>query len=327
MNDRSLPENDKDLQLARRIGKLLDAEQLSPEALLQSEFEQVLGQFKKAESQTAQSQVSPEVSNKMWNAISTATQSASIPKGTQAKIFTLWPRIAVAASILVAIVIGWLVLQPTPGPTLVAQANDTILVHTLGDGSTITLRPNSALYETSTKQNDVQFNLEGEAFFDVTSNPERTFKVQAGVAQVAVLGTRFNVINRDDLTSVYLEEGRVELTHMSTKDQVILSPGQVGTIARVTSIELTEAEDNTEFLDWLDDQIVFKEKKLIEIVAELEFHFSVNVELPENMRQDTYTGELSLESLDAALEKLSFIMGGGRFVQTGPTRHKFEPTQ
>jgi len=331
MNEEMLPENDKDLQLARRIGKLLDAKQLSAESLAQSEFEQVLGEFKQAESATSQTSPSPELSNKMWSAISSATQpQASTQNGPGAKIFTLRPalyRIALAASILLGAVIGWLVIQTPSSPTLVAQAESESLVYRLEDGSTVTLRPYSSLYEIEAAQNDVQFSIQGEAYFEVTSNPERTFGVQAGPAHVAVLGTTFNVTHRDTLISVYLQEGRIELTHLVTQEQTILSPGQVGILSNRSAIDLSETIDPSEYLDWLDDQIVFRGKKLTNIVQELEFHFAISVELPEDKKEETYTGDLPLSSVDAALEKLSFIMGGGRFEQTGPTRYRFESDQ
>lgn len=328
MNDQTLPDNDKDLQLARRIGKLLDAEQLTPESLLRSEFEQVLGQLKQIDSTTSSPATPPELSNQMWAAISSATQPEASTQQSKAKIYTLWPKIAVAASIFIAVVLGWFILQPSPGPTLVAQADSNQFTYTLEDGTTVTLRPHSALYEVPSSQNDLQFGLEGEAYFEVSHNPERSFIIQAGPAQVAVLGTTFNVTNWDSNVTVYLEEGSVELTHLGSKEQIILSPGQVGTVGQAATIVVSETEDNTEYLDWLDDQIVFTEKKLIEIVHELEFHFSATIELPESLNEETYSGDLSLRSLDAALEKLSFIMeDGGSFEQTAPRRYIFEPNQ
>ena len=331
MNEEMLPENDKDLQLARRIGKLLDTKQLSAESLAQSEFEHVLGEFKKAESTTSPTSPSPELSNKMWSAISSATQpQASTHQGPGAKIVTLRSlqyRIAIAASILVAAVIGLLLMQSPSSTTLVAQANSESVVYQLEDGSTITLRPHSSLYELEETNNNVQFVVAGEAYFEVTSNPERTFGVKAGPAHVAVLGTTFNVTHRDSIISVYLEEGRIELTHLNTNEQAILSPGQVGTLSNRSAIDLQDAVDQSEYLDWLDDQIVFKEKELVEIIKELEFHFAISVELPEEKKEETYSGDLPLASIDAALEKLSFIMGGGRFEQTGPTRYRFESDQ
>ncbi|MBX2819248.1 MAG: FecR domain-containing protein [Rhodothermaceae bacterium] len=331
MNEEMLPENDKDLQLARRIGKLLDAKQLTAESLAQSEFEHVLGEFKQAESATSKTSPSPELSTKMWSAISSATQPhVSSQKGPGAKIITLRPalyRVAIAASFLLAAVIGWLVIQTPSSPALVAQADSEPFVYRLEDGSTVTLRPHSSLFEIEAAQNDVQFSVEGEAYFEVTSNPERIFGVQAGPAHVAVLGTTFNVTHRDSLISVYLEEGRIELTHLITEEQAILSPGQVGILSNRSAIDLSETIDPSEHLDWLDDQIVFKGKKLAKIVQELEFHFAISVVLPEDKKEETYTGDLPLSSVDAALEKLSFIMGGGRFEQTGPTRYRFESDQ
>ena len=320
-----LPENDKDLKLARRIGKLLDNKQFKAESLNQDEFELMLGKFKEAEA--SRNAENPEHSTAMWNAISAATQPTLTTNQPRAKIFTLRPsmyRWAVAASILITAVIGWLVIQPPSPPTLVAQAQDDIYIHQLEDGSTITLRPHTSLYEQEVSENERSYTMEGEAFFDITHNPQRTFTVEAGVAHVAVLGTSFNVTNRDETVSVYLEEGRIELTHTNSQQQEILSPGQVGILNSQSTINVNEAPDNTEYIDWLSGIIYFQGKSFGEIISELEFHFAVTITLPENLSSQTASGDLPLDSLDAALEKLSIIMGGGRFEQTTPDRYTFE---
>ena len=288
MNSQELPHNDKDLQLARRIGELLDSGTLGSESIGQDEFESLLDQFKQSQSPQAV-KTSPEVSEKMWQAIAAVTEPDTTQEKPAAKIFTLNPfigRIAIAASILFAIVIGWYIMRPAPAPVLVAEAGNAPFLYVTDDGSQISLRSHSSLYVLREASGHVEYQLEGEARFVVTNNASRTFSVDAGSARISVLGTTFNIVHRDTLVSVYLEEGSIELEHLVRKQSQILSPGQAGSLSALTDITIDQAPQVEEFMDWLDNELIFESKQLREIVEELEFHFAVTIEIPEEIKEE-----------------------------------------
>ena len=325
MNAPELPHNDKDLQLARRIGKLLDSRQLGAESIGQDEFERMLDGFKR--SQVAQAQTpAPDVTRSMWDAIAAATEPDQTQQKRPANIFSLHSyvgRMAVAASVLIAVALGWYMMRPTTSPVLVAEAGSSSFVYTADDGSVISLRPQSSLYEID----DNRYALEGEAHFVVTSDPSRTFSVDAGAARISVLGTTFSITHRDTLVSVYLEEGSIRLEHLTKQQSQILAPGQAGLLSARSDISIDQAPDADEYLDWLDDELRFRSKSIKDIVEELEFHFAVTIEIPATVEEETLTGFLSLASIDVALEKLSFTMGSGRFEQAGEQTYRFIPTE
>ena len=335
MNEQELPHNDRDLQLARRIGQLLESKNLGTVPLGEDEFEQVLNQLKQHDEVEHNISPNPSRTKEMWAAILAATQPESSQqpthKGPGARIISLRTsvfRIAIAASVLVAVAIGWLLIQTsTSQPVLLAEAGSSTEIYTLDDGSSVTLRPNSSLYALGNKNEHVHLSLEGEAFFDVTQNPERTFSVEAGVARVSVLGTSFYVVHRSSDIEVFLEEGRISLTNLSTSEQRTLSPGQAGLLNASSPIRIEEPKNNLEYSDWLMDRLEFDSTLLVEIVRELEFHFSTSIEIPEHLNDETLTGYLPLTSLDSALESLSFIMGSSRFEQTQPDRYKLVPIE
>ena len=332
MNEPILPDNDKDLELARRIGAMLASKQFSSEALKGDPFGQALLKFKKEAGEiTTPEPVTPEQSDRMWAAIEGAmgpNRTADRPASLGARIFRLSPtfsRIAIAASVLVALVIGWYVIQQQPSQLLVAEAGAASVTHTLNDGSQITLRPHSRLFEMEARSSAHRYRLEGEALFAVTSNPQRTFAVEAGIAEVAVLGTTFSVSTWNDDVTVFLEEGRIALTHIERDEQVILTPGQSGTLTETAPIAVNESADTDEFLDWLNDELTFKNKAAQDIVDELAFHFNTTIELPPSRAPETLSGFVPLTNVETALTMLEQSMGGGRFTQIGDNAYRFEP--
>lgn len=327
MNEQILPENDPDLILARKLGARLEKRA----APLSAEERPVADRLRKLKhaSRSLQQRYYPDESTSatMWQAIEATIKPAVKKEQPAAKIFQMRPlvyRMAMAASLLVAIALGWYLTRALPEPVLLASAEQSIVTHTMADGTDINLRPHSNLYLISENDHHLVYRLEGEAFFDVAPDPDRTFSVEAGDALISVLGTEFNVNTWGEQINVFLQEGRVELKDLSSGEAVILQPGQAGTVHKVNrTIQLQEAIA-TEHLDWLENKISFDHMPLSKIVQELEFHFAINIDVPAARVNETFTGPILLGDVSIVLNQLSFVMGGGRFVPTDETSYRFE---
>ena len=96
-------------------------------------------------------------------------------------------RVAAAAAIL--LVGSWLVWNTfNPAIQEIATTNDTQGVH-LADNTEVTINRGSDFqYPTQFTRSERKVELQGEAFFDVTRNPEQPFIIQTGNIQVKVLG-------------------------------------------------------------------------------------------------------------------------------------------
>ena len=95
----------------------------------------------------------------------------------------------------------------------------------LSDGTKITLDAGSSLKYPAEFKNDVrEIFLEGEAFFEVTSNPEKPFIVNAGKGEIKVLGTKFNVRNWKETGKVILtvSEGRVSFRNSGNRNNEVI---------------------------------------------------------------------------------------------------------
>ena len=91
-------------------------------------------------------------------------------------------------------------------------SKDEVASMTLPDNSTIVLNKASSLHYTKRfNKNERSVNLSGEAFFDVTKDKYKPFKVVVDDIEVVVVGTSFNIRSSEELTEVVVESGIVKV--------------------------------------------------------------------------------------------------------------------
>jgi ferric-dicitrate binding protein FerR (iron transport regulator) len=148
----------------------------------------------------------------------------------------------------------------------------------LPDGSVVTLAPQSRLrYPAQFTDASREVYLEGEAFFEVTKNPHRPFRVHSGAWVTQVLGTKFNVnaVPGASQLAVSLVEGKVQV--MDKQDKYLLAPGQQLRAERATGRIYRQAFDRQRVLAWRSNQLVFKNEKLADVAPQLERRYGVKL--------------------------------------------------
>jgi ferric-dicitrate binding protein FerR (iron transport regulator) len=178
---------------------------------------------------------------------------------------------------------------------IISTENQVLDEYVLPDGSVVTLNNNSKLTFSNEFKNDVrEVFIEGEAFFNVTPNPEKPFIINAGNAQVKVLGTSFNVCAypETETVEVVVATGKVQVTNKNEKlssienNEVFLVPGEKGTLFNSQNrIEKTE-NTNPNYLAWKTHDLIFDEVPLQEVITCLEKVYHVNIQVEETEIND-----------------------------------------
>lgn len=148
----------------------------------------------------------------------------------------------------------------------------------LADGSVVTLAPQSELrYPGQFAGASREVYLEGEAFFEVSKDPQRPFRVHSGAWVTQVLGTKFNVsaVPGASQLAVSLVEGKVQVTDKQGK--YLLAPGQQLRAERSTGRIYRQAFDHKQVLAWRSNQLVFKNEKLADAANQLERRYGVKL--------------------------------------------------
>ncbi|OWK70842.1 FecR family protein [Pedobacter sp. AJM] len=150
---------------------------------------------------------------------------------------------------------------------------------TLADGTLVYLNAGSRLkYPDHFSKTERRVFLKGEAFFEVTKNPDKPFYVQTQHTTTRVLGTRFNLQSWEgSFDQLAVEEGRVQLTAAGCMDTLILYPNMQGTF-NGHSLKQTTI-NSAHIVAWTKGIMIFNDRKLSEVAAELERWYGVKVHL------------------------------------------------
>jgi len=174
---------------------------------------------------------------------------------------------------------------------IISTPNQVINEYTLPDGSVVALNSNSKLvFPKQFKGETREVTIEGEGFFEVTPNPEKPFIINAGKAQVKVVGTSFNVsaYPENETVEVIVKTGKVQVTsknadEISTAKHVYLTPGEKGTLSNKNSVVDKSENSDPNYLAWKTHDFIFDEVPLNEVFKCLEktYHINIEVSVPE----------------------------------------------
>ncbi|MCF7980721.1 MAG: FecR family protein [Pseudomonadales bacterium] len=178
---------------------------------------------------------------------------------------------ALVASLLVFVLAAVLISLPTPEENYATIVGEQRLV-TLADGSSIALNTDTQLSVLFTKQQRSVSLSHGEALFSVAKDSNRPFIVHAANGTTRAVGTRFNILLQDNMTTVSVLEGIVEVSSKisAPKENQIatrLTEGQAvnyydGMLAKARPADLVRIEA------WRAGKLDFESSRLIDVINE-----------------------------------------------------------
>ncbi|WP_073957304.1 FecR domain-containing protein [Thalassospira sp. TSL5-1] len=168
---------------------------------------------------------------------------------------------------------------------------------TLDDGSTVTLAPESAIAVAySAGQRTVRL-LDGEAFFEVSPNPERPFRVEAEGVDTTVLGTGFDVQRNGVGVRVSVAHGRVRVDYTGEGVLPVTETLRAGQSLRVDwsgAYQVVESPAN-HVAAWRKNQIVARYEPFGSVVDQLRRYYSGKiVVLDDELSSKPVTGVYNL---------------------------------
>lgn len=170
----------------------------------------------------------------------------------------------------------------------------------LPDASQVVLNSGSEIeYKKWNWDNHRSLELQGEAYFKVAKG--KKFEVNTALGKVTVLGTQFNVKQRDNSFDVRCYEGRVKVNYKNT--EVIITKGM--SVAFRNGQPIPVPENTTTAPEWLNNEMVFNQEDLKSILSEFERHFNVTLELKSSNNTQLFTGTIPAENIEVALQVLS----------------------
>jgi ferric-dicitrate binding protein FerR (iron transport regulator) len=176
----------------------------------------------------------------------------------------------------------------------------------LPDSSSITLNANSAVKYADQWSNskDREVWIDGEAFFSIKHTKDnQRFIVHTNEVDIEVLGTEFNVMERDKKVKVSLNSGRIKLQAHQSPNTLFMLPGD---ILEVDANNIHKAPGKVENLSlWKENKLVFDDTPLGEILIRLKHIYGWEFANVQNdILDEKLTGEVETKDEKELLRTL-----------------------
>lgn len=235
------------------------------------------------------------------------TEAKPVPVIQMKKASFGWMRIA--ASFLIISAIGYLAYTFLGNNVTQREvfATNTILTETLPDGTVVTLNKNSSLSFASKFEGTTRpVVMKGEAFFDVAPDKQKPFIIKVNDVTVQVVGTSFNVKNKNGKTTVEVETGIVKVSKESSS--VELTKGEK-VIIEDEHPELIKGISKGRLYNYYrNNELVCNGTPLQELVDALNEIYNVNIIIKgADLQQKPITTTFKSQSLNEILSVISDV--------------------
>ena len=233
-----------------------------------------------------------------------------------------------AAAVVVAVVGGWAVLGRAPAWREVSTAVGHRTVVHLRDGTQITLAPKSQLrYTADYGKTHRDVYLDGEAYFQVSLDTRRPFRVHTARSITEDLGTAFVVraYAEQNATEVVVAEGRVAVWRADTvrtpvtpdarpdaQPGLVLEARDLGRLDANGGVTLRRGIDVARQLAWTSGVLAFDGAPLRDVVRTLGRWYNAEIRLPDGdsaLGARRLTATFTNEPIDLVLQRIALTLG------------------
>lgn len=224
-------------------------------------------------------------------------------------------RVKPVAGYLLALFVAGSMFIMLDGPMrlqadLIAGTGEMPIV-TLEDGSVVQLNASSAIAHDYDQGRRIVRLLRGQAYFEVTPDPERPFTVEAGDIRVTALGTAFDVRRGASETDVTVTQHAVRVEFADHGHEPLrVEEGEHAAYDHATHARAVGAADTTLALAWRRGQLVLDNTPLSQVVEEMSRHFSGRIVVAtDELARRRVSGMMEVSDTDAALRFLESALG------------------
>jgi ferric-dicitrate binding protein FerR (iron transport regulator) len=205
---------------------------------------------------------------------------------------SIWPGkklyievLKIAAVLMVAILVSRYIFPEPKTENLIVMQSIKVPAGqraeiTLVDGTKVWLNAKTTLiFPNYFSESSRNVTLDGEGFFEVTSNSHKPFIVKTEKFDIKVLGTRFNVqaYSGKGIFETSLLEGSVEVLKSGGNCGIFIKPNERISLERDQLV--TSPINHMNHFLWKDGIISFNNELFTEMVIKLELYFDLKIEV------------------------------------------------
>ena len=222
--------------------------------------------------------------------IADATRKARIEYSGRARASGIGRYVSLAAAALVVIAVGagaWRVYRDAATTDALATAVGELRTVTLADGTRLVIDTNTRLDARFSRSARELVLHEGRIDVDVARDA-RPFSVASGRGVVRDVGTHFEVERHGEDVAVKLLAGAVDvaLRDAGEAGKATLAPGQEARFGARGGIAVADAGGLADGERWTEGTLVFRERRLADLIAEVNRYSTVQLRLADPSLDD-----------------------------------------
>ncbi len=190
-------------------------------------------------------------------------------------------------------------------------AKDSLRNITLPDGTHVCLNAHSKL---SFEKNFNDLNkrnvwLSGEAFFEVSKNPEKPFIIDIDNAFITVLGTKFNVKSRDiNKKLVAVKEGKVAFQKKHSFKKLYLTANEIGVLDEQNQLKKV-SQPVQNYFSWFNEYLEFDNTSIATVIQQLKDIYNVDIIVQnKEIEEISFTAYMHTAPIDKILNQLAYSL-------------------
>ena len=185
------------------------------------------------------------------------------------------------------------------------RVGQTDSIH-LPDKSLALLGPDSRIVYSSTGDARI-VQLQGQAFFRVEHEAQRSFSVRAGATTIRDIGTAFSVhSDPSEPVRVVVTEGAVEVIGV---DSATLRAGDVAVVGVTGNVTAQRGAATADDVAWTAGRLVFRDAPLGDVVTDLRRWYGVEIRVTDStLLRRHFTGSFAGEPVQRVLDVLALAI-------------------
>lgn len=245
-----------------------------------------------------------------WRSFSARLATERAPVVSVRPGYRRW--LAAAATVLLLVVAGalwWMTRSGAGAMEIVTTAGSETKELILPDQTRVFLNEHSRIAYSRNWEKTASrvVELMGEAFFEVTPDPEKPFEIQTDRAKVRVLGTAFNLraYPEESYTEIAVMEGTVRFSSQTDPEGLVLQANEVGRLdhRQNTLVHIERSAANAQ--SWRTQELSFRNTPMVEVAEALQRHFNIDIRF-ENVAVSRCSFNSDFE--DASLEEILAVL-------------------
>ncbi len=238
-----------------------------------------------------------------WEKISNQLEPTPTPQSPKSNKW-IWATLLLFLIAGTAFITYKSICSSTDKTQKIYNSDTQTMAFALEDESQIWLREGGSILSLESDfTQERRVRLEGEAFFDIAKDAERPFIIELTDSDfIKVLGTSFNVINKEDQLDVVVYSGVVEFHTLNRP--LTLQKGDMATRIK-GSISVVKNKDGNK-ISWKTNQLVFEDTPLLKVFKALENHYNISIHIDKGISSNCpIRTKFTDESIESVMKELS----------------------